>query len=260
MELNKVKENHENKTKDENTELNRTKSKIAINPFYQPTLEEGSAKTDTTVQNKNDSDDKIDDNDLDKTDGKRLKKSCEICHEMYRNSMLPVHLKSCRIYFKFLKKTSKGYGCQLCKSETAKRGAMCHHIKVKHAIKISEKNKENFSKNTDVNEYEVNVDMPISDVNINDKIKNIDQEKNEGKRPKKSCKICNEMYAEFKLPQHLKLCKKYFKFIKLSSNGYCCKFCGYEASRKTILYRHINESHKKIGLPIISPSVSCSGI
>ena len=71
----------------------------------------------------------------------------------------------------------------------------------------------------------------------------------------KSCKYCNEMFSENFMPNHVKLCQIYFRFMSKIDNSYNCKICLYKSSFKieewtrkaaiSYLYSHIQNHHKK---------------
>merc|ERR1712166_788332 len=55
---------------------------------------------------------------------------CEYCQESV--FLTSKHTNSCKIYYKFMKKSSDVYQCQLCSFETSIRFYMYNHIKNKH--------------------------------------------------------------------------------------------------------------------------------
>mgnify|MGYP001489392112 CR=1 FL=1 len=67
--------------------------------------------------------------------GEKAKKKCEICQEMVGLGF-SIHVKHCRLYFKFSKKYRNGYKCKLCPFEnyTSNAQKLVHrHIKENHS-------------------------------------------------------------------------------------------------------------------------------
>ena len=46
---------------------------------------------------------------------------CKGCHKSIQPSEYPSHLKSCKVFSRFVKKTSTGFQCQVCLKEDIKR-------------------------------------------------------------------------------------------------------------------------------------------
>ena len=73
--------------------------------------------------------------------------------------------------------------------------------------------------------------------------------------PPKKCQYCDENFSENFMPNHVKLCQVYSKFISKMENSYKCKLCMYQSSFKveewtrkasiSYLYSHIQNYHKK---------------
>ena len=70
--------------------------------------------------------------------GRDFKKGCVICGEMISKGMHK-HLKACKTYYKFTKKTSEGFKCKLCSTKTSNINLLRAHIKSKHRKEILEK-------------------------------------------------------------------------------------------------------------------------
>ena len=67
--------------------------------------------------------------------GEKAKKKCEICQEMVGLGF-SIHVKHCRLYFKYTKKHRNGYKCKLCPFEnyTSRAQKIVHrHIKENHS-------------------------------------------------------------------------------------------------------------------------------
>ena len=59
-------------------------------------------------------------------------KNCIYCSTSLHPSNYEKHIKSCKIYHKFMKKTNYGFQCLVCKNEISLRNRMYAHIKKEH--------------------------------------------------------------------------------------------------------------------------------
>ena len=66
---------------------------------------------------------------------------CQNCYEVIRSSphIFELHIKSCKIYYKYMERKSDGFQCKLCSYFSAKRFEMNMHLKRSHkTVKISD--------------------------------------------------------------------------------------------------------------------------
>ena len=57
---------------------------------------------------------------------------CKGCHKSIQPSEYPSHLKSCKVFCRFIKKTSTGFQCQVCLKIDIKKWAMLNHFNTMH--------------------------------------------------------------------------------------------------------------------------------
>ena len=66
---------------------------------------------------------------------------CQNCYELIKSSphVFELHIKSCKIYYKYMERKSDGFQCKLCSYFSAKRFEMNMHLKRIHkTVKISD--------------------------------------------------------------------------------------------------------------------------
>jgi hypothetical protein len=61
---------------------------------------------------------------------------CDSCNEMINARMSTKHFRICKIYTKFIKKSSNEYSCNLCSYKNSARGQVYVHIRRKHENKF----------------------------------------------------------------------------------------------------------------------------
>ena len=57
---------------------------------------------------------------------------CEVCLDFVQNESRQQHIVQCKLYKKFVRKTTKGYKCHICSKELSGKVAMLHHLKSSH--------------------------------------------------------------------------------------------------------------------------------
>ena len=138
------------------------------------------------------------------------KKECEFCHEIILGQGLAIHVNSCKIFFKHMKKSSKGYECKACTFKAESTGKMTARFKLYEHLKKTHK---------------------------------ICVESNENMR---KCDHCNEMIGINSYNQHLKPCKLYSSFMRKVLNVYECKLCSFKNGNsiaRFLMYAHIKKKH-----------------
>ena len=104
-----------------------------------------------------------------------FKKECENCRELIPVLVMPRHLKSCKVYSEFLKKSLHGYECTLCSNILRDRGNMHRHLKKTHGIiddseKKLEKKEEFRNRSTGNGEILKNNEMPVLEKKISEEV------------------------------------------------------------------------------------------
>ena len=194
------------------------------------------------------------DKNLLKASTSNLKKQCEFCQEVFANNSLNRHIGPCRLYSKFMKRTSLGYQCLVCLKEKSRRHRMFYHIQTSHRnLKdqdfISEiSNDETITPNKsdksvedmlNFDENQLNMD-PMKD--LNDKtvspIKldgNVD-ENNQNSMSTRKCEFCADDILTHLIKGHTEQCKQYSKFMKNISDGYQCNHCSKTCVTKSSMF------------------------
>ena len=137
------------------------------------------------------------------------------------------HVKSCKIYHKFMEKTAYGFQCLVCNKEiTSSRSRVHmyqHLMKIHHILETSkdliEKDKEFVKKSLNSNNMELRGEL-------------------------KSCIYCS-MKMSTNYERHIKSCKIYHKFIKKTDYGFQCLVCNQENNQRNNMYAHIRKEHLK---------------
>ena len=57
---------------------------------------------------------------------------CKGCHKSIQTSQYPTHLKSCKVFTRFIRKTSTGFQCQVCLKKGIKKWEMLNHFTTTH--------------------------------------------------------------------------------------------------------------------------------
>ena len=189
---------------------------------------------------------KMGENDMSKK--QRPATKCENCQEIVKQ--ISVHIIPCNLYYKFMKKTSDGYECQLCSSKTKERFNMYNHIKSKHQKDVNskgnfEENKEKYSANLNSVKSE---ELPnISSLeskkeNNNQQIQGASDLEN---KLEKECEKCHEMISIYATVQHSRSCDIYYKYMKKTSDGYDCLLCSKQTIVRFNMYNHLKLKHQK---------------
>ena len=136
---------------------------------------------------------------------------CEFCHELIPGHRLAIHVNSCKIFFKHMKKSSNGFDCKACTFKAESTGKMTARLKLYEHLKKTHK---------------------------------ICMEYNENMR---KCENCSQMVGIQSYTQHLKPCKIYSHFMRKVLNGYECKLCTFKSvntsNARFMLYAHIKKKH-----------------
>ena len=122
------------------------------------------------------------------------------------------HLELCKKYFKFL----HGDKCSLC-------GRLCQTLSgfFNHVQKVHQTQIENLEKEEKLLKLKMN-------------------SKRDNKNPNQ-CPMCAQIFKNnFWIPTHLKLCKKYFKFLDRDK----CLLCGKICSTLKGFFQHVKKSHE----------------
>ena len=159
------------------------------------------------------------------------KNFCNNCQENIKGGQLKIHLKSCKIYFKFMEKLPKGYKCKLCPVQALDQGMnskarirMNQHLKIFHGDKV-------FSdQRTTCNSRLENV------LKENDEDQNVAMTK----EVRKNCESCKKSINLRKYFKHSKICK----LLKPYSGGYKCSICNLSNSKRREIFNHMKEKHK----------------
>ena len=118
---------------------------------------------------------------------------CDICGQIFKeNNNFKLHVKSCMIYGKLMRKTDTAYLCLKCPTKISSRNGMIHHVR-KHHMSEDE----------------------------------LEKVKNGSSQTSKICEICGQSLKEkpFLLEPHVKACIFYTKFMRKTSNAYQCLQC-----------------------------------
>ena len=147
---------------------------------------------------------------------KNLKK-CPMCAKTFKGkNWISSHLELCKKYFKFL----HGDKCSLCGKICQTVSGFFNHAKKVHQAQI---------------EYE-----STGDVLKEAKLKLKMNSKRDDKNPNQ-CPMCAKVFKNnMWIPTHLKLCKKYFKFL----DGDKCLLCGKLCSTLKGFFQHVKKSHE----------------
>ena len=211
---------------------------------------------------------------------------CAFCQEMINLNSIRRHTNVCKLYYKFVKKTSDGYVCTVCSSDFSKRGSLIVHLEEKHKIKkpiddiMTRKCKfcqdkinlntiskhENscktfyqFMKKT-LDGYKCNICS-----SVHSKRSSLHKHLEEKHKITRTidasqvakCDFCQEMINLNSISRHRDICKNVFQVIKKVSDGYECTICSSTYSNRGILYVHLKEKHKMNESKDISKLAKC---
>ena len=122
---------------------------------------------------------------------------CDICGQIFKeNNNFKLHVKSCMIYGKLMRKTDTAYLCLKCPTKISSRNGMIHHVRKHHMSEDElEKVKNGYSQTSNV----------------------------------KKCEICGQTFKDpnhlHAFEPHVKACIFYTKFMRKTSNAYQCLKC-----------------------------------
>ena len=120
---------------------------------------------------------------------------CEICSQILKDdNNFKLHVKSCKIYGKLMRKTDTAYLCLKCPTKISSRSGMIHHVRKHHMSEDElEKVKNGYFKNSTF----------------------------------KKCEICGQSLKEkpYLFESHVKACTFYTKFMRKTVNAYQCLKC-----------------------------------
>ena len=175
--------------------------------------------------------------------GQNFSNVCNNCQETIKGGQLKLHLKSCKIYFKFMTKLPTGYKCKLCSVSALDKGMnskarirMNQHLKKFHGDKIYSDQKntcglENVKKGKK-SKFEKNEGV----LKENDKDPNTELTKT----VRKNCESCQKSINLRKYFKHSKICN----LLEPFSDGYKCSICNFSRSKRREVFNHIREKHK----------------
>ena len=174
---------------------------------------------------------------------------CEYCQESV--FLTSKHTNSCKIYYKFMKKSSDVYQCQLCSFEASMRYNMYQHIKSKHqkSLDCEPENSDLGPKNSEKNGQENSTLSPSTSSSPDSTKENNNQlNRNSPKSPdkrnnKKKCENCQEFIGMNLFSKHSQKCKLYFKFMQKNPDGFQCQLCPSQAKIRANMNAHIRDKH-----------------
>ena len=188
---------------------------------------------------------------------KTCKKECEFCNELISESMLPKHIVSCKLFYKFMKKSDVGFECILCQNNQTHRQNMYGHVRDKHSAELqkhsAEIEKVKGNKNPAIQGIKDNKSNTQncmekgnknSNTTLHESIREI-KDQPESKRAKLECENCQAWVTDYVFPKHIASCNLYHKFMKKNAVGFECRLCPSMAKHKQNIITHIKDKHQE---------------
>ena len=208
----------------------------------------------------------------------KSEKQCGYCERIFdniRSHSYLQHIKVCRIYAKFLEKTSNGYSCLICLSRKSTYiYGMYEHIRKDHANDPNfKKHKEEIMNDNDqlkqsnitMNSNDSEMEDPLMEnKDQNDSNQNMDgpsklqpefMEKTVYEKKLKNKLECDECFSKFASPN------SFINHVKMVHRGqFRCKFCSETFERYNLYREHTLSKHKETMLPYIKGSLISKNI
>ena len=167
-----------------------------------------------------------------------LKTECENCRDLISFRAMSIHLKCCKVYSEFLKKSLDGYVCTLCSYVHKYRKNMYQHLRKDHGNvnvleKILEKKDEFKGKNTGIDEILKNNEIP--------ELKNeVSEEANE---PASTyCQFCGKVFTE------KSILLLHIRTVHEKEKSFPCSKCDSIFAQESQLMKHIMTVHDEKNL------------
>ena len=170
--------------------------------------------------------------------GQNFSNVCNNCQENIKGGQLKLHLKSCKIYFKFMIKLPTGYKCKLCSFNIKVRNRMNQHLKNNHGDEVLSQQKTTLNSGLEHAKNRKQTKFEKSDgvLEENDK----DQNGKMTLKVRKNCQFCKKSINSRKISKHSNICK----LLEPFSDGYKCSICNLSNSKRREVFKHISEKHK----------------